>query len=90
MGNAASSFCMKVGSGVGTAALGWILDAGGFDGKLAVAEQPASALTAITVSFSWVPLIFVAIAVLCLVFMDLDKHYDKAVADLQQGKHRND
>ena len=25
MGNAASSFCMKVGSGVGTAALGWIL-----------------------------------------------------------------
>lgn len=28
MGNAASSFCMKVGSGVGTAALGWILAAG--------------------------------------------------------------
>ena len=31
MGNAASSFCMKVGSGIGTAALGWILNAGGFD-----------------------------------------------------------
>lgn len=30
MGNASSSFCMKVGSGIGTAALGWILDADGF------------------------------------------------------------
>ena len=31
MGNAASSFCMKVGSGLGTAALGWILGAGNFN-----------------------------------------------------------
>ena len=32
---------MKVGSGIGTAALGWILDAGGFDAALEV--QSASA-----------------------------------------------
>lgn len=34
MGNAAASFCMKIGSGLGTAALGWILAAGGFVEKL--------------------------------------------------------
>ena len=33
MGNAASSFCMKVGSGIGTAALGWILNAGKWKGS---------------------------------------------------------
>jgi GPH family glycoside/pentoside/hexuronide:cation symporter len=86
MGNAASSFCMKVGSGIGTAALGWILDAGGFDGTLDV--QSSSALAAINISFAWIPLIFVAIAVVCMFFNDIDKHYDKIVADLQQGRHR--
>ena len=33
MGNAASSFTMKIGSGIGTAALGWILAAGSFTRK---------------------------------------------------------
>lgn len=46
---------MKVGSGIGTAALGWILDAGGFDAALEV--QSASALTSISVAFAWVPVI---------------------------------
>lgn len=86
MGNAASSFCMKVGSGVGTAALGWILGAGGFDSTLA--EQTASALGAINFSFAWVPVITSVICVVCMVFFDVDKYYDKAVADLAQGKHR--
>lgn len=86
MGNAASSFCMKVGSGVGTAALGWILAAGGFDATLEA--QTTGALAAITVSFAWVPVICGIISVLCLVFFDLDKKYDQVVADLEQGKHR--
>ncbi|MDO4318832.1 MAG: MFS transporter [Lachnospiraceae bacterium] len=88
MGNAASSFCMKVGSGIGTAALGWILDAGGFKAELA--EQSKSALAAINTVFAWVPLVTMVIVVVCLALFDLDKHYDKAIADLQQGKHRLD
>ncbi|MGN0165346.1 MAG: MFS transporter [Lachnospiraceae bacterium] len=88
MGNAASSFCMKVGSGIGTAALGWILGAGGFNADLAT--QSAGALTSINMAFSWIPFISMVIVVVCLLFFDLDKHYDKAVADLQQGKHRLD
>lgn len=87
MGNAASSFCMKIGSGVGTAVLGWILAAGKFDAKLAV--QPASALNAINWAFAWIPAIMLAIAVLCLVLYDLDKKYDKVVEELAVGHYKD-
>ena len=88
MGNAASSFCMKVGSGIGTAALGWVLGFGGFDAKKAV--QSAKSLAAINWSFAWIPFIMVVIVVVCMVFFDLDKKYDQVLADLEQGKHRKD
>ena len=86
MGNAASSFCMKVGSGIGTAALGWILAAGGFDAAQEV--QSASALASINVAFAWVPVITSVICVICMAMFNLDKVYDKVVADLAEGKHR--
>lgn len=88
MGNAASSFCMKVGSGVGTAALGWILAAGGFDANLTV--QSESALTAINISFAWIPVITSVICIICMLLFDLDKYYGQVVADLEAGKHRGD
>lgn len=88
MGNAASSFCMKIGSGIGTAALGWILGAGGFDAEAAV--QSAASLNAITMAFVWVPLIMTAICAVSLFFFDLDKKYDQVVADLMAGKHKGD
>lgn len=88
MGNAASSFCMKVGSGVGTAVLGWVLSAGGFDAELAV--QSDKALSAISISFIWLPAIAVLVATIGVLFFDLDKKYDKAVADLAVGKHKGD
>ena len=85
MGNAASSFCMKVGSGIGTAALGWILGAGGFN------TDPASAgsLMAIKLSCIWIPLVTCIIGAVCVFFFDLDKYYDKAVSDLAQGKFKD-
>ena len=53
MGNAASSFCFKIGSGLGTAALGWVLAAGTFDAAKEVQQYlkmslqtPARLLTA--------------------------------------------
>lgn len=88
MGNAASSFCMKVGSGIGTAALGWILAAGGFDANLKV--QSASALAAINVAFAWIPVITSVICIICMALFNLDKYYPQVVADLEQGKHRTD
>lgn len=88
MGNAASSFCMKVGSGIGTAALGWILGAGGF--VEAAEVQSASALSAINVAFAWVPVITSVICVVCMGFFNLDKYYGQVVEDLTAGRHRND
>ena len=88
MGNAASSFCMKVGSGIGTAALGWILEAGGFDAKLEV--QSASALSSVNMSFAWIPVITSVICIICMLFFNLDKYYSQVVADLEAGKHRGE
>ena len=73
-------------SGIGTAALGWVLDAGGFNAKLAT--QSKVALSAINWSFSWIPVITMIIIIVCMFFFDLDKKYDRAVAELEQGKHR--
>lgn len=87
MGNAASSFGMKVGSGIGTAALGAVLNAGGFDSALEV--QSSSALTAISFSFAWIPVITAVIIVICMILFNLDKIYDKVVEDLAQGKYKN-
>lgn len=82
MGNAASSFCMKVGSGLGTAALGWILSAGNFD------KDPTgtASLAAITFGYVWVPAIACGIAIVCMLLFDLDKHCENAVTDLAAGR----
>lgn len=79
---------MKVGSGIGTAALGWVLAAGNFDASAAT-QLPAS-LNAINWSFAWIPTIMTVLAVLCMVFFDLDKQYDKIVEDLAAGRHKSD
>ena len=79
---------MKVGSGIGTAALDWILAAGGFDAALET--QTGSALSAITAAFVWVPIVTTVICVICMIFFNLDKVYDKVLADLAVGKHRGE
>ena len=86
MGNAASSFGMKVGSGIGTAALGAILNIGKFDSALEV--QGAAAQNAITFSFAWVPVITAVIIIICMVFFDIDKIYDKVTEDLANGRYK--
>ncbi len=82
MGNAASSFTMKIGSGLGTAALGWILSAGNFD----AAPESASAIAAINTAVIWVPLIIAVIGCVCLLLFDLDKKYETIADDLANGK----
>lgn len=48
------------------------------------------ALSAISISFVWLPAIAVLIATIGVFFYDLDKKYDKVVADLEAGKHKAD
>lgn len=82
MGNAASSFCMKVGSGLGTAALGWLLGVGNFNTD----PTGVSAITAINVACIWIPVAVGVIGVVCMLLFDLDKYYAAAVEDLARGK----
>ncbi len=86
MGNAAASFCQKIGSGLGSALLGWVLAAGSFS----VNPTSASALQSINFAFIWIPSICTVITFVAICLYDLDKKYDKISADLTAGKHRGD
>lgn len=76
MGNAASSAAQKLGMGLGTAVLGWILSGAGFDATLDAQgiAQPKSVITAIQFMYNWIPLILCAVVfVIMLFFFDLEK-----------------
>ena len=79
---------ISVPAALGTAALGWILQAGGYNGELAV--QSESALRAISLSFAWLPLIFVIATLVCFILYKLDKEYDRYAADLAEGRFSPD
>ena len=66
-----SSIGSKVGTGLGSAILGWGLAAGGYDGALATQAQ--SALNAETFLLFIVPTIASAVCFLCMWFWDIDK-----------------
>lgn len=85
MGNAAASFGNKLGTALGTAVLGWVLQLGGFVSD--AATQSASAVSSITFMFAIFPTIVCA-AILVLSFIyDLDgEKYTKIEAAIKEGK----
>ncbi|MCR5415764.1 MAG: glycoside-pentoside-hexuronide (GPH):cation symporter [Pseudobutyrivibrio sp.] len=85
MGNSASSFTTKIGSGFGTACLGWVLAAGNFNAN----PTGDAAITAINISVIVIPIIAVVICIICMLFYDLDNKYEKVVNDLEKGLWKN-
>lgn len=78
----ANSIGGKIGSGIGSAVLGWVLAAFGFVSSSAV--QPESAINGIRIIFLYVPLvIFVAMFVI-LMFYKLDREYEGIVSELEK------
>lgn len=76
MGNAAMSASQKLGLGLGTAVLGWVMDAAGFDASLDVQgiAQPESVITAIQFLYNWLPVIMCAVVLAALIFLyDIEK-----------------
>ena len=69
----AASFGMKVGTGIGSAVVGWGLAFGGYAGDAAV--QSASALFAIKALYTWVPMILIIVGTVILAMCNLDKIY---------------
>lgn len=85
MGNAANSFCGKIGNSFGTIVLGWVMTGTGFVTGAAV--QSASAQGGLSFMFIWFPAIFSAISLVAAILYDLDKIYPQIAADLKEGKY---
>ena len=83
--NSASSFGFKVGNGLGSAMLGWILALGGYVDNADV--QSSSALFAIDALFIYIPVIAVILEVVIMYFYALDKEYDSIISDLSSGSN---
>ncbi|MDC7127077.1 MAG: glycoside-pentoside-hexuronide (GPH):cation symporter [Spirochaetales bacterium] len=76
----ATSFGMKVGTGLGTAIVGWSLAIGHYDGAAAV--QPASAIAAMKILYYVIPAILGILSLIVLYFTNIDKIYPKIRKDL--------
>ncbi len=76
-----TSFGQKLGTGMGTAALGWILAFGKYDGMAKVQTQ--SALNAIKALFIYFPMVLtILILIIFYLFLGIDKIYPKAAKAL--------
>ncbi len=73
MVNSASSFGAKVGSGIGSGIIGWVLALFGY--ASAASTQSASALQGILVIANWLPGVLIAILLVLMLLFDLDKKY---------------
>ncbi|MGN1339110.1 MAG: MFS transporter [Oscillospiraceae bacterium] len=84
--NSACSFGYKIGNGLGSAMLGWILTAGNYIESTADAAvvQPDSAIAAIQMCFVWIPVIVYAVSFVIMIFYKLDKEFPGIIADLKE------
>lgn len=79
MTNSSNSFAGKVGSGIGSAAIGWVLAIGGFNA--AAATQSAGTIQAIYALNIYIPFAMFVIMLLLLRKYDLDDRYENLVAE---------
>jgi glycoside/pentoside/hexuronide:cation symporter, GPH family len=83
----AVSFGQKVGSGVGAAAVGWVLAAGGYQ-SLAT-SQPDSAVAAIQAAFIWLPVVLIVLLTVVVYFLDVEK-YNPQIQAFLTGRRNDD
>lgn len=74
-----TSMGLKLGAGLGTAIVGWLLDFGGFDGKLAV--QSASCINMLHFMYLWIPIIINVAVTLLLTQLNVEKANEKLRAE---------
>jgi GPH family glycoside/pentoside/hexuronide:cation symporter len=66
-----NSFGIKVGTGVGSALVGWVLALGGYDAALTA--QPQGAVNAMIALMIIIPMVFSLLIAILLLFWDIDK-----------------
>lgn len=79
-----TSFGMKVGTGLGTAMLGWILAWGGFNAEASV--QSAMSVKAMVICALVVPIIVYLVDTVLIYFWDIDKIFPQIQKDLNQKR----
>ena len=73
--NSCVSFGMKLGGGLGTAVLGWILKFGQYNA--AVSIQNSAAISAINISYVYSGLLFSIIGIIVMYFLNMDSFADE-------------
>ncbi|MBM6588845.1 MFS transporter [Brevibacterium sp. RIT 803] len=79
-----ASMGIKVGTGLGSALIGWGLAASGYAGDQAT--QSAESVTMISNLFIWVPTLVSVLMAVLLYFFKLDKQYPQILKELQEMK----
>ena len=74
-----TSLGVKIGGGIGTAVVGWLLELSGYKGTMAV--QPQSALDMMQFMYLWLPLIFDILILLILSRMNVEAANKKLKAE---------
>ena len=70
-----TSMGLKIGSGLGTAIVGWLLDFGGFNGQLKVQSQ--SCINMLHFMYLWLPMIINILVALLLTQLNVEKANEK-------------
>ena len=78
-----TSLGVKIGGGIGTAVVGWLLELSGYKGTMAV--QPQSALDMMQFMYLWLPLIFDILILLILSRMNVEAANEKLKAEQGSG-----
>jgi len=82
--NSAVSFGMRVGTGIGTALVGWVLAAGNY--TAGAATQSGGALAAMLSLYIYIPLGLYVVGLVVMFFLNIDKQYAQITADLQKRR----
>ncbi len=80
----AGNFGLKIGIGLGTAIVGWLLAFSNYNGSSKV--QTDTAINAINILFIWLPMILSGVQIILLKFYKLDKIYPNIISDLKKRK----
>ena len=78
---------MKLGTGLGSALLGWMLAWGKYDAALA--EQPSSAITAMIIVAIVIPALVSLASAVLLYFWDMEKYQPEIIAYLSNREKAN-
>lgn len=86
MGNAAISAAQKLGLGIGQVILGWILAFGGYDGTAEI--QSASAQSAISFLYNWLPVAMIVVCFIIMLFYKLDKQLPQIHKEMEERRNK--